>query len=328
MKILTFFNNKGGVGKTSLVYHLAWMFAEQGIKTVAIDLDPQANLSSMFLSDEKLVDLWGDDNTIQGAILPVIKGIGDIKAPHIEVINENMSLIVGDMALSQFEDKLSENWPKCSDGDEAAFRIISAFYRIALQASQTQQADLVLVDVGPNLGAINRSAIIASDFIITPLAPDLYSLQGLKNLGPMVRKWRQQWSDRLGKVPDKDLSLPAGKMLPSGYIIMQHSVRQDRPVKAFDRWIQRMPITYHQEVLGEGDVAQNLSTDNDPMCLAHIKHYQSLMPMAQDAHKPMFFLKPADGAIGSHTKAVRQCYANFYSLAQKIAQQCDIQHKE
>ena len=54
MKSITFFNNKGGVGKTSLIYHLAWMFAERGIKVLAVDLDPQANLTSMFLVSLRL----------------------------------------------------------------------------------------------------------------------------------------------------------------------------------------------------------------------------------------------------------------------------------
>ena len=54
MKTIAFFNNKGGVGKTSLVYHLAWMFADHGIKTLAVDLDPQANLTAMFLDEERL----------------------------------------------------------------------------------------------------------------------------------------------------------------------------------------------------------------------------------------------------------------------------------
>ena len=53
MKIIAFFNNKGGVGKTTLVYHLAYMLAEQGYKVLAADLDPQSNLTAMFL-EEKL----------------------------------------------------------------------------------------------------------------------------------------------------------------------------------------------------------------------------------------------------------------------------------
>ncbi len=54
VKVLTFFNNKGGVGKTSLVFHLAWMLSDMGKRVVAIDLDPQANLTSAFLSEDDL----------------------------------------------------------------------------------------------------------------------------------------------------------------------------------------------------------------------------------------------------------------------------------
>ena len=58
MKTIAFFNNKGGVGKTSMVYHLAWMYARLGVNVLAADLDPQANLTSMFLDDEELEPLW------------------------------------------------------------------------------------------------------------------------------------------------------------------------------------------------------------------------------------------------------------------------------
>lgn len=50
--IITFFNNKGGVGKTSLVYHLAWMLADLGHRVVAADLDLQANLTAAFVDEE------------------------------------------------------------------------------------------------------------------------------------------------------------------------------------------------------------------------------------------------------------------------------------
>lgn len=54
MKTIAFFNNNGGVGKTSLVYHLSHMFTERGISVLAVDLDPQANLTSMFINDERI----------------------------------------------------------------------------------------------------------------------------------------------------------------------------------------------------------------------------------------------------------------------------------
>jgi cellulose biosynthesis protein BcsQ len=52
--IIAFFNNKGGVGKTSLVYHLAWMYLDLGLKVIAADLDPQANLTAAFLDEDRL----------------------------------------------------------------------------------------------------------------------------------------------------------------------------------------------------------------------------------------------------------------------------------
>ena len=170
MKTIAFFNNKGGVGKTSLVYHLAWMYADQGLRVLVADLDPQANLSAMFLDDTRLLALWddGEKSTVTDSLRPLMDRTGDIAAPHVEPVGRNIGLIPGNLALSRFEDLLSENWPKCLDGQEAAFRVITAFHRIMVQAARAMQVDLTLIDVGPNLGAINRSALIAAEQVVLP----------------------------------------------------------------------------------------------------------------------------------------------------------------
>ncbi len=332
-KVIAFFNNKGGVGKTSLVYHLAWMYSDLGKRIVAADLDPQANLTAAFLNEDRLVELWPDGDhpdTIFGSVQPLLEGTGDIAKPHLEHVGEGqlepqptlsgsqIALLVGDLALSGFEDELSEVWPKCLDRDKRAFRVISAFWRTMQSAATKHKADIILVDLGPNLGAINRAALIAADYVVVPLSPDLFSLQGLRNLGPTLRRWREEWNERLQKNPIADLKLPGGSIQPIGYIVLQHSVRMDRPVKAYDRWIARIPGEYRHAVLdepGESDI----SVENDPHHLALLKHYRSLMPMAQEAHKPIFHLKPADGAIGAHDKAVRSARKDFQDLAQAIA---------
>lgn len=329
MKTIAFFNNKGGVGKTSLVYHLTWMYAELGFNIVATDLDPQANLTTMFLEEDRLEELWPDDqhpDTLRGMIDPILEGTGDIVVePHLEPITENVGLVVGDLGLSLFEDKLSEAWPRCLDKKQDAVRVISAFYRILLNVSQRQRADMVLIDVGPNLGAINRAALIAADYLVIPLAPDLFSLQGLKNLGPRLRTWQSEWKDRFERNQElsKRLPLPEGQMQALGYVILQHSVRSDRPVKAYERWMERMPQIYRKFVKNE-DPQIWPSVQEDPECLSTLKNYRSLMPMAMEAHKPMFLLKPADGAMGVHTQAVKGCYKDFEQLARKIANHCEI----
>ena len=248
MKSIAFFNNKGGVGKTTLSYNLSWMFGELGYSVVAADLDPQANLTAMFLDEDRLEELWPDGDhpqSILGSVSPTLCGLGDISEPHVEEVSDNLGLLVGDLGLSRFEARLSAAWPGCLDGDEAAFRIESAFYRTILRGAEIREADVVLIDVGPNLGAINRAAIIAANFVVFPLAPDLFS---------------------------------------------------------------------------SGTVA----AADDLNCLATLKHYRSLMPMAQEARKPIFHLKAADGALGGHIHAVKDCYRDYENLASAIALKCRI----
>jgi len=321
---LAFFNNKGGVGKTSLVYHLAWMYAELGLPVLAADLDPQANLTSMCLDDDRLEALWGDDGreTIHGALRPLLEGTGDIASAHVEDIAPGLGLVPGDLRLSLAEDELSSQWPDCLDRKPRAFRVISALWRILRAAADVRGARLVLIDVGPNLGALNRTALVASSHIAVPLAPDLYSLQGLRNLGPTLRRWRGEWDERRSRNPTPDLALPAGEMRAVGYVLMQHAMRLDRPVKAYERWMTRIPDAFRQDVMAEAPQAATIATD--PYCLAALKHYRSLMPLAQDARKPMFLLKPADGAIGGHGQAVRDCYDDFERLARTLAQRVGV----
>ena len=324
--VIAFFNNKSGVGKTSMVYHLAWMLSDLGCRVVAADLDPQGNLTAAFLDEDRLEELTSGDEhdlTIFGAIQPLKDGTGDVSAPHVESINDRLGLIPGDMALSTFEDDLSEVWPKCLSGDPRAFRITSAFWRAIQMGAAARQADVVLIDLGPNLGAINRVGLIASDFVVIPLGPDLFSLQGLMNLGPALEKWREGWKRRLVETPPKDVELPAGGIKPVGYIVLRHSIRLDRPVQAFDRWIARIPLTYAKSVLRHSP-GGTVTTETDPNCIAKLKDYRSLMPLAQEARKPIFFLKPADGALGAHTSAVSDAYKDFKSVALHIASKTGI----
>ena len=212
MKTIAFFNNKGGVGKTTLVYHLAYMLAEQGYKVLAADLDPQSNLTAMFLED-KLEELWMNndtDRTILSAVKPLMK-----------------------------------------------------------------------------------------------------------------------WKAHLEKNPEPSLSLPAGHMRPMGYVVLQHNVRSprpglDRPVKAYLKWAKRLPKVYRKYVLGEAAATEGIEVENDPYQLGFLKHYQSLMLMAMEVRKPIFRLKPADGAIGAHAQAVKDCYRDFQELAEKIAEVAEV----
>ena len=91
-----------------------------------------------------------------------MRGIGDIADPHLEEVSQEnqlslldqsqLVLLIGDLALSSFEDELSAVWPECLDRKERAFRVISAFWRILQKAATHSQANVILMDLGPNLG--------------------------------------------------------------------------------------------------------------------------------------------------------------------------------
>jgi len=319
VKTIALFNNKGGVGKTSLLYHLGFMFAELGHRTLLADLDPQANLSSMCLTDDRLEAIWQlqPRPTIYGAIERLKRGVGDVDRVEPESVSGQVALVTGDLQLSELEDDLSQQWPKCLDRDERAFRVTTALHRVIADVGRRFGADVALIDVGPNFGAINRSALLAADHVVVPVAPDLFSMQGLANVGPRLDDWRRGWQDRKSRAPPLDFALPGGAMSPLGYVVSRHSVLSGGAVKAFQRWIDRMPEVYRKS-FGEELPIQGLGVASDEYCLAQLKDYRSLMPMAQEAKKPMFLLRPADGAIGGHQGAVRQAYVDFQSLAKQI----------
>ncbi|WP_374377369.1 ParA family protein [Dongia sp.] len=320
MKTIAFFNNKGGVGKTSLIYHLGFMFAELGKRVLFADLDPQANLSAMCLSEDRLEALWKMQprQTIYGAVERLKRGVADIVPVAPDAISSRIVLIGGDLQLSEFEDDLSQMWAKCLDRDERAFRVTTSLQRVAYTAAKQHGADIVLLDVGPNFGAINRAALISADYVVVPVAPDLFSMQGLENVGPKLRDWRHGWQERKERAPSTiDFSLPSGSMQSLGYVVSRHSVLSGGAVKAFQRWIDRMPDVYRSS-FAEPPAPDNVNVASDPYCLAQLKDYRSLMPLAQEANKPMFLLRPADGAIGGHQGAVRQAYEDFRKLALQI----------
>jgi chromosome partitioning protein len=338
---LALFNNKGGVGKTTLTYHLAHMMQRLGCRILAVDLDPQSNLTAAFLDEDSLGDLWDEPQTpvwggayqtklwtptaehpgtVASAVKPIMDGVGDISKIWPIEIRDGLYLVAGDLALSAFEDRLSAAWPRCFTGDDlAAIRTTTAFYRIITNAGEVVRPDVVLVDVGPNLGAINRAALLAADAVLMPLAADLFSLRGLTNLGPTLRHWRTTWQETVLPKVQADFPLPPGTMSPLGYVIMQPTMRLDRPVQAYRRWLDRIPKVFASAVLGTSE-----PVSDTPFEIRTLRNYQSLMPLAHDARKPMFDLRSADGALGSTQALVQRCAQDFRSLSLAVLERLGV----
>ncbi len=303
---------------------MAWMLSKTGERVLACDLDPQADLTTAFLGEARLEALWGrdaKDRTVYQCVAPLTVA-GDFREPLVQRITDTLGLVPGDPALSGIEESLSDGWLYASrhTGPYRPFHLLAALSQVMRSGASAIDATVVPVDVGPDLGALNRAALIAADHILTPLGADMLSLQSLENLGPALKRRADEWSRRRESGGTPDSPLPGGVMEPVGYTVQRHGALSRRPVRACDRWINRMTEAYHRHSLGRERGPYPDSPGNDRYRLAIMKHYRSPVSMAREARKPVFALTSADGAIGGHAAAVSDAYDDFRALANHIRQ--------
>ncbi len=321
MRTIAFFSNGGRAGGATTAYHVSYMLGELGYNVLAVDLDPQARLTSLFLSDEKLREIYGKktlDTTLSAALKFLDKAIGSVGSTTIHPVNDKIKLLAGDPELSLLEDEFSTSWSRCLEGDESALRITTAFYHIITEVYCRYQADFCIITTGSNFGSINRAALIATDYVVIPTEPIVFSLQEVKNVGSILNSWRNQWKEILNKASQLLTKLPAGRIEPIGYTVMKSSLGDTKIVESFYDWGYQMPQAFRKYVLNESSATSDVYVESDPHCLALLQYFYSLMPIFLEVRKPIFLLKPADGAIGAHGEAVRSAYNSFKKLTQKI----------
>ncbi|MCB9543692.1 MAG: ParA family protein, partial [Myxococcales bacterium] len=262
MRSLAFFMPKGGVGRTTLVYHLAHLWADQGKRVLLVDLDPQAALTTLCLSEDEIEAMWTGSverrGTLFGAIRPGVVGTGDVVAPRLHHLSEGLALVAGDLELAAFEHSLADDWSRAlvRHGAKVALHRHSAFARVIAAAGADHDADIVLVDLGPSLGAINRAALLAIDHIITPLNADLFSLQALRMLGLTLTTWRAEWRDRIAHLMAPPSILPDRAFQALGYVVTHTGLRLNQPAKTYQRWLSQLPRQFHRSLLGDDSLAE------------------------------------------------------------------------
>lgn len=328
MKTIAFFSVNRGVGQTSLVYHLAWMYQDLGSCVLAVDLDPQAALSSMFLEDAELRDLWGDgsgrERTVHGALAPLLEGSPEPGSPHLEELAPSLYLLAGSLALCQAEASLSREWIEARERNPETLPKLAGVRRLVERAAAEADARIVLIDLGPNLGAINRAALFAADEVVLVLGPDIRSFHGLQHFGSAVRSWNEaSQANRERPAGAVHQGLPMIGIRPAGYTVLMPLMRLDRPLYVPVHWLRSFPATFEREVLGQSP-AREPDSDEDPHLIASLRNHAALEPLAQEARKPLFRLKPADGATGSFMSDVTNCYRQYRDVAERIARSCRV----
>jgi len=198
VKSVAFFNNKGGVGKTTLLCNVAAFIAINYAKKVCVvDADPQCNATQYFFDDDTLNDFYSnpDEFTVYKVLEPLSLGEGYSdqvylrKAPRFGV-----DVLPGDPRLALTEDLLANDWGSAKAGDVRGIRTSLAFSELL---NQLGQYDYVLFDVSPSLGALNRSIMLSADYFISPVSLDIFSLKAFENIASWIESWWKEWESGL-----------------------------------------------------------------------------------------------------------------------------------
>ena len=283
---ITIFNHKGGVGKTTLTVNIATALASQGKSVLLVDTDPQCNLTSYLLADDVVDDLLdhsesADGATIWTAVKPIFDRIGIGK--HIKPIDiQDLSLIPGDIRLSEFEEFLGEAWTDSFRRRLGGLQALSAISNLVTNVCVEKNFDYVFFDTGPNIGPLNRILLLDSGYFVVPVACDLFSVRALATLGTTLSKWIIDARTISSIAPDSAPVLP-GVPTFLGYIPQRFKVygraMAQQPSKYF-RQIKRRVFTDVSSVLRQLDKSLAPPSTSDPQ-IGAVKDFASLAQAAQ-----------------------------------------------
>lgn len=322
------FNNKGGVGKTTYLYHIAHILSDKGYTVLMVDCDTQCNLTAYSMSDDEIEKSWGEcGNSIYKGIELIHRGLGDI----VEIVPtkiknaDNLYLVPGDIELSEYEDELGDTWTRALGGHEQSVRKQTAITRLAEDVSQRVSANIILFDFGPNMGALNRSVIGACDYIIVPTAPDLFSIRGTKNLGKKLELWEREWgainsSYDANKI---DFEVPKGNPKFIGYVVQQHNRREKSETGMTKGW-SRFGGKSLEEAININLVKKLrplnrvLENESGKFKIGNIPNLHTLIAYSQWARKPVYKCDYFDELRGAHITNAKKSVRFFDDVVDSL----------
>lgn len=335
MRSIAMFNNKGGVGKTTLTCNLASFLAtERGKKVVVVDCDPQCNSTQLLLGVDVAAELYMSADsrfsTISKILSPIDAGESDIDSDVVVFPAADnrfqVDLIAGDPEFAITEDRLADAWKSLTARDIQGFRRTS--WNSALRAVLSEQGyDYAFYDIGPSLGSINRSVLAGCDNFLTPLSSDVFSIIGIRNISNWLTSWindfnhswksvsvekRENWQRQFPHVGPPVIG--NGYV---GYIVQQYITKSyagnRRATKAYED-IRTMVPKQVEESLSPF-IPAALQGDQDRLNLGDIPHLYSLVPLAQKNAVPISGLSSKDGLVGSQYNQ----QASFKSMIADVA---------
>lgn len=323
MKSIAFFNNKGGVGKTTLLCNVAaYLALEHGKKILVIDADPQCNATQLLLDEAEVLSIYesAGNFTIQSIVHPLAIGkgyAGTISPKYVK--DYGVYLIPGDPKLGLQEDLLSKDWQDAVGG---AIRGLRTSFLFSDLLDRCSDYDYVFFDMGPSLGSINRAVLLACDFFVSPMSIDIFSLKAIENITTALLEWKKRLANGIAQVDDSLAEdIPHGGAFNIqfvGYVAQQY-IQKTRSgkleaVAAYEGIMKRIPKIIKTNFLDR----LKMKNQNIKYELGTIPNLYSLIPMSQTAHKPIFALRAKDGVRGAHFNKVRDAELIYKKVVKQL----------
>lgn len=324
---IAMFNNKGGVGKTTLLCNLAGYMSQcMAMKILVVDADPQCNSTTYVLRQETFLDVYYEPTrfTINDIVIPLKTRGAFIEKERIAPLHSpgfGFDIIAGNPKLAANEDFLSGDWKDLRASEIRGIRTNMLFIDLLRKC---EEYDFVFFDMGPSLGAINRSVLLACDFFITPMSSDMFSILALENIGDSLSGWKQKFNITLNTLQKEDRDgLEGMRSLCSirflGYVFQQYITKtadgNKRIVNAYERILNQMPDKInHYLIRGiNNDTSKSINYE-----IGSVPNFYSLIPMSQSSHKTIFSLNAADGVVGAHYQKVKEYTTLMESISSNI----------
>ncbi|AHN74456.1 ParA family protein [Pandoraea pnomenusa] len=310
-KRLVLFNHKGGVSKTTTVYNVGWMLAEQGHRVLLVDADPQCNLSSLILGDD-FDAYYLDDATrfqnIKDGVAPAFTGKPTPIRPvacRSPIRQPLVHLLAGHATLSEYDASLT--FAQNSNALATLQNLPGAFHELISQVEESNQIQYTIIDLNPGLSAINQNLFLNSDFILIPTNPDPFSIMALQTLESIFPRWASWKVSNEAVFQDSAYPLRPGLPKFAGTVIQRFNIRRGRAAAPYrDNIGEIKSVTENRLYPALRKAGLTLPESNYPdalresgFCLEEIPDFGALLPRSHAAGVPVFTLRDDElGATG------------------------------
>lgn len=332
MKIISVFNNKGGVGKSTLTYHLGNSLAELGHRVLMIDLDPQCNLTICAMMEDTLHQIWEEENpyiddyensintigfdilnsprSIHFLLKPAEDGVSETQElPPAYPIGNNIDLLPGRLSLHMYENKIAERWSGVYQGDNLSIRTVTNIRSLAQRYSEMNSYDYVLIDTSPSLGVLNKVIISTVDGFFIPAQPDMFSLYGIRNIGNALQVWQREFNSIYTLISEEKRSkFPSNFVQFLGYTIYNAKKysRDAEPLNEYNlaqahyQYVTQIPNTITQFIQESNRIRIPNDLISNPIGGNSIIHSHNTFPaMAQALKCPMWKVPEVYNNLGN-----------------------------